>query len=246
MISGALRNKRFLIVLAAAAVLIIGVVAMLNRGGNSMPEEENVPELPTHMRPTTMLVPSQDGHYLKLVVQDINVPGASMMEYELLYGTAAGIQQGIPGRVTLSGVMSVDRDLLLGSESSGKFRYDEGVNEGTLTLKFRDVDGKFIGKVVTTWKFYSGKDTQTFESADGKFSFTPTGKNESYYLVMNTFGVKDAPSEVKNGPYGVFTSSEDAVPGEINLSGSVYSLKDGKWKSLSGSKVDNTGIFLSI
>ena len=112
-----MNTKKFLpfIAIAGALVVVIGLVFLLKgRGGGAVPVEEEAPELPVHMRPVTKLVPTEDGHYLALIIENINVPGASLMEYELLYDTADGIQQGIPGRVTLTGVQSVDRELLLG------------------------------------------------------------------------------------------------------------------------------------
>lgn len=239
----AMLNKKYLPVgvFLAVVILLAGVFFAFKarRDKGIEPDIENIPELPADQRPVTSLVPTEDGHYLNLIVEDINVPGASMMEYEVYYETATGIQQGIPGRVTLTGPQSIERELLLGSESSGKFRYDEGVDEGTLAIKFRDVDGKFIGKVKTTWKLY--KDTQDLASSDGKFVYSLDDPSESYFVVMETFGLPVNYENVTSGPYGVFASDVEKHPGTLNSAFSMY--EDGSW-SEPATSFDNIGIFV--
>src|SRR3989344_2823503 len=118
-------KKKLPLILIGAGVLVVVVAFLVLRGrGPAGTDEENVPELPFSQRPFTRLVPTEDGHYLTMIVSNFNVPGAASMDYELYYDTAEGITQGVPGKVNLDGKDSVERELLLGSESSGKFRYD--------------------------------------------------------------------------------------------------------------------------
>jgi len=235
-------NKKYapVLVLVAILILVVGIVfAVRSRStSDTEMEEENIPELAEHQRPFTTLTPTEDGHYLVLAVNDIDVPGASMMEYEIFYETAEGINQGVPGRVTLTGPQSVEREILLGSESSGKFRYDEGVDDGTLTLKFRDVDGKFIGKVKTTWRLYQG--TQDLSSDDGALTYSLDDVSESYFVVMNTFGLPASFDGLTTGPYGVFASDEEDHPGTLNSPFARF--EDGQWSDVASS-FDNIGIF---
>lgn len=240
---GIVMNKKYLPVgiLVALFILVAGVLfAFRSNGDKSIdPEIENIPDLPVEQRPFTSLVPTSDGHYLNLIVEDINVPGASLLEYEVYYQTATGIQQGIPGRVTLTGIQTIERELLLGSESAGKFRYDEGVDDGTLTIKFRDVDGQFIGKVQTTWKLYS--DTQDLASADGNFVYSLDNVTDGYFVVMETFGLPVNFENITSGPYGVFSSDSSANPGELNAEFSKF--EDGEW-SEPATSFDDIGIFV--
>lgn len=242
-----MNSKKFL-PFAILLVLVFGILAFFvlkGRGAKTEVVEEEAPELPVHMRPVTKLVPTEDGHYLTLIIENINVPGASLLEYELLYDTSDGIQQGIPGRVTLTGVQSVERELLLGSESSGKFRYDQGVDDGTLTIKFRDIDGKFVGKVKTTFKLYSGVNILT--SADGKFSYTLEDESEDFFIVMETFGVPGSISDsVVSGPYGVFASTETPHPGTVSLGSNYLMLNGNEWAKLSSETSDDVGIFVGV
>ena len=115
------------------------------------------------------------------------------MDYEVLYkannGTAV-TTQGVPGTIPLNGATSETRKLLLGSESNGKFRYDQGVETGTLTLRFRDGTGKLLGKVTTDFHLQTA--TAVLSSVDGSFKYTltkiPTGV---YFVTMQPFGTPD-------------------------------------------------------
>lgn len=146
--------KKYLpfILLLAGILIAMAAITVMKKGNSSKSnianEEETVREVPMNQRPFISLTPSSDGHWLKLKIEQIKVEGAKSLDYELLYSLPDGRTQGVPGTVQLTGE-DIVRDLLLGSESSGKFRYDEGVNNGTLTIRFRDVKGKLVGKFST-------------------------------------------------------------------------------------------------
>lgn len=239
-----MKNKLPLILLAGGAVVfILAFVLLRGRGGAGNTREENVPDLPFSQRPYTQLVPTEDGRYLKMIVSNINVPGAKSMDYELYYGTADGITQGVPGKVNLEGKNSIERELLLGSESSGKFRYDQGVDDGTLTLRFRDSGGKLIGKVAGQWKYVNN--TDTLESLDGKFSYKLEQESEAYFIIMPTFGLPGtAGFEVDSGPYGVFSSVEEEFPGTVTFGGNLQYWNGSSWEKVSGPS-DNIGVFVA-
>lgn len=147
-------------------VLAIFVVIKSFKSGSTAgteTEEEVVLDLPESQWPILTLTPTTDvaipnslGHLLKLQVQKINVPGAKTMDYLLVYNTSSGGQQGVPGTIQLSGA-DINKDLLLGSESSGKFRFDVGVNKGSITITFRNSNGKSMGKLVSDFTFDSPK-----------------------------------------------------------------------------------------
>ena len=164
------------------------------------------------------------------------------MDYELLYQTGAGVTQGVPGTVKLSGQESFEAELLLGSESSGKFRYDEGVETGTITLRFRNRDGKLLAKFES--EFHLQTDTDSLSSLDGEFTSELDDISDDYFVTMHTIGLpEDAPGELASGPYGVFSSSEFAPDGSIELSGSVYRWEESVWTD---SFDEAAGIFIGI
>jgi len=188
--------KRYLpIILFLIGLLFFGgVIAFVkSRGSTSQTtEEESVAELPMSQRPFTSLSPTKIaangnyGHWLTLNIKNINVPGAKTVEYLLEYTIEDGRTQGVPGQVELKG-QDIQRDLLLGSESSGKFTYDKGVEKGKLTLKFRDSKGKLIGKLLTD--FHLQTNTTEITSVDGSYKVTlPKIIKGVYFVTMKTFG----------------------------------------------------------
>lgn len=218
-------NKKNLpyILLALGVVLFLGIVFFVKRANNApnatnQEESETVPEIPLDQTPTVGLVPKPDGHWLTLNINSIKVANAKSMDYELLWkANNNGIPstQGTSTTVQLNGQSSFTKDLLLGSESSGKFRYDVGVETGTLTLRFRDSNGKLLGKLAADFHLQSGVTELT--SVDGKFKYTlnrtATGV---FFVTMQTFGTPDPSSVVvaSNG-YAVFASDSASYTGKL-------------------------------
>lgn len=198
--------KKYLpfILVGVGILVLVGAFLLIRNSKKAGIEDEIVKEIPLEQRPIVSLIPSRDGHWLKLKIEQIKVVGAESLDYELLYSLPDGRVQGVPGTVKIEG--DVIRDLLLGSESSGKFRYDEGVETGSLTLRFRNSKGKLIGKLIT--KFHMQTGVKELTSADAKFAYTlnkaPKG---AYYITMETFAEPNPSSVViyKDG-YAVFAS----------------------------------------
>lgn len=241
--------KRFLPLLLFLLGLIVlaGVYFLvLKKPSQNSQEEENLIEVSLNDRPFASLTPKADGHWLKLKVEKIKI-GAESFDYELLYSLPDGRTQGVPGTILLKGQTSIERDLLLGSESSGKFRYDEGVEDGTLTLRFRNSQGKLIAKFSTKFHLQSGVTKLT--SVDGKFSFELAKlASKTFFVTMETFGIPvDPPGNVVAGPYGIFASGAVSYPGNVKLpSGSVYTLNGSTWTKLEGGEASDIGIFVGV
>ena len=216
-----------------------------NNRRSGLKEDEIVQEIPFENRPFASLTPSEDGHWLKLVVENINLEAATL-DYELLYKLPDGRTQGVPGSISMDGLETLERDLLLGSESSGKFRYDEGVEEGTLTLRFRNKKGKLVGKVSTQFNLLL--DTEELASADGEFTYTlEETPEDAFFVVMETFGVPENPDfSISTGPYGIFSSDSAKLPGEVEMKGAtIYRWAGTAWKDLSSGESPDIGVFIS-
>ena len=242
--------KKYLpiILLFAGVIVVVAVFFVLRGRGKKVDVSEKetaLIEVALEDRPIVSLTPSEDGHYLNLKIEEINIPSADTMEYELLYDVPGGVTQGVPGTVEIKGMSSFNAELLLGSESSGKFRYDEGVEEGTMTLRFRNRDGQLLIKFVSDFHMQSGD--EELISIDNKFKYvfdkTPTG----HYVTMPTIGFSGkSPGGINEGPYGVFTSSPEEAAGEVSLGGgSIYMWMDGDWEMLEDNKSEEVGVFLS-
>jgi len=207
-------------------------------------EEVALQEVALEKRPVTSLTPSEDGHWLNLKIEKI-VLDATSFDYELLYKLPDGRTQGVPGTVKLDSQKTIERELLLGSESSGKFSYDEGVEQGTLTLRFRNEKGKLLVKFST--QFHLQSDTKKLTSVDGNFSYTLTKTpSKTFFVTMETFGLPgDTPAEVASGPYGVFSSAETSLAGSVQMDGgTVYRWTGSKWQALEDGSSSDLGIFV--
>ncbi len=240
--------KKYLpfILLAVGIIVLVVVLLVIKRNKSNVPQEteDTTVTLSLNERPVVSLTPSVDGHWLKLSVAKI-FPSAASMDYELLYQLPDGRTQGVPGTIKLTGQDKIERDLLMGSESSGKFRYDEGVKEGTLTIRFRNEAGKLMTKLST--KFALLSKTKELTSIDEKFTYKLASVNsKDFFVVMETFGIsQETPAEPVSGPFGVFTSSKSAVSGTVTLEGiNIYLLSGSSWLKLDSGKSSNTGIFV--
>lgn len=242
--------KKYLpIILIVVALGILTSVILIVRSRNKVAPVGNdtgvAKEVTLSDRPIASLTPSTDGHWLTLGVDKIKIK-AETMDYELLYQLPDGRTQGVPGTVDVKGKDNFKTDpLLLGSESSGRYRYDEGVEEGSLTLRFRDGKGKLIAKFSTKFHLQSGDKELTSVEKDFSYSFGRAPGKE-FFVTMQTFGIPtDAPVEVTAGPFGIFTSSASAIPGKVTLgTASIYMADGGKWQKLDNGSASNVGIFI--
>lgn len=218
--------KKVLPILIGIAVLIVAIVAFLVlKGGKdkstTTEETTKVRELTEAEWPAISLTPTDNpgvsgslGHWLAFKVEKINITKATSMDYLLVYNTSDGGQQGVPGTVKLTGA-DVERKLLLGSESSGKFRYDAGVETGTMTITFRDSNGKSVGKLATDFHLQTG--VSELSSMDGTFKYTLDKVAKGvYFITMKTYLEPTVPSVIWQNGYGVFSSDGKAHAGVIS------------------------------
>ena len=242
--------KKYLpLILLAAGVIILIVAFVFVRGRKSqnveIPKEETaLLDLPVNERPLVSLTPSKDGHYLNLKIEKIGFDAFSL-DYELLYKVPGGLQQGVPGSVPVQGKNSFEAELLLGSESSGKFRYDEGVEDGTLTLRFRNEEGKLLARFSTEFHLQTATDLLT--SLDGIFKYKLSSDSDGYFVTMDTVGVPDGfPKTINSAPYGIFTSQTKAVSGKVDAGFNEIYFWDGKaWQKLEEGNSPGVGIFVA-
>jgi hypothetical protein len=161
--------------------------------------------------PVASLTPRTDGHWLDLKVTNIGKFDADSVDYELIYKLPDGRTQGVPGTVSLSKITDgvLERELLLGSESSGNFRYDKGVEGGSFSLRFRNEKGRLVAKFTTDFTLQTNTDELT--SSDGNFLYSLDSVSRDYFVVMKTFGkYNESSALVVQGEYAIFSSSLDS------------------------------------
>ena len=241
--------KKFIpFILLFIGILVIGGVFVVNKiksgKGEGVDEEVALKEVALEKRPILSLIPTSDGHWLKLKLEKIEIDAKSV-DYELLYKLADGRTQGVPGTVKLTGQSEIERELLLGSESSGKYRFDEGVEGGTLSIKFRDEKGRLVAKFTSEFKMSTDDDELT--SVDGEFKFSLDEKTDDYFIVIEVVGIYESlPGTISSGPFGIFSSSTSEVSGKVNMSGNDIYWWNGKWEKLEEDKASDIGIFVAI
>ena len=243
--------KKYLpIILFLAGLVVVASVFFVirGRGKTEVIEDKETALIDVALadRPFVSLTPTDEGHYLSLKITKIDNPGAETMEYFLLYDVPGGVPQGVPGMVDIKGLSSFETELLLGTESSGKFRYDEGVEEGTMTIRFRNRDGKMLVKFVSKFHMQNGVDD--LSSIDGEFMYIFDKTPETgYFVTMSTIGLPGGSvKDIKEGPFGVFASLDPDLPGEVMLnSGNMHQWKEGEWIMLEDNKTDSVGVFIT-
>ncbi len=232
-----------IIILFVGVLVVIGAFILVKSENSKKEEvgpgsEEVLPEIVLEKRPVVSLTPSADGHWLKLKIQKILIDAATL-DYELTYKVPDGRTQGVPGTVKLTTKDDIEKDLLLGSESSGKFRYDEGVENGQLVFRFRDPNGKLVAKFSTEFSLYTS--TKEITSADGIFKLTfEKSTPKTFFIIMNTIGYPgDTKLEESTKLYGFFASTNDKFNAGADMKDSSYlTYWDGSdWKN----KYDKVG-----
>lgn len=200
----------FILLGVGILVLILVFVLIKNKKAPvAVDDSSTLVEVDFKDRPFASLTPTSDGHYINLKIEKLKLPKALTMDYELLYSLPDGRVQGVPGTAELKDISVFERKLLLGSESNGKFRYDEGVEEGNLTVRFRDSKGKLLAKFQTKFKLQTNVSELSSIEEDFVYKFDRPQKT-GYFITMNTFGLPESSSvtSVTDGPYGVFSSSD--------------------------------------
>jgi hypothetical protein len=168
-------------------------------------------EMQAKDRPYISLIPRADGHELKLKID--NIPSSiTQIEYEMLYSAKDNnleIEKGVGDTIKVDN-RNLFRDLLLGTASCTngcKYKYDEGIDSGTLSLTFINNKGEstvfetpFALKSAADFK-KDGQIALPIENVIIKSS--PAGKD--FYILMKNFGLPQGVTEAK-ATYSLFSS----------------------------------------
>lgn len=150
-------------------------------------------ELSEKEKPIISLIPRQDGHELKLIID--NIPQSiSDIEYELIYSAideGLEMEKGVGDTIKVTSP-KIERDLLLGTSSCTngcKYKYDQGVVGGTLSLTFLTVNNQSL-RYETPFVLKTSADIKK----DGGLSLnlenfqvkaTSTSKSDYFILIKN-------------------------------------------------------------
>lgn len=146
------KNKMILIGGVLAVLILVGIVYLNSRKSNEsstspggqLPTEVVVPTVDASVKVTLTSV--LENKRVMLSIAGIPI-GTNSIEYELSYQTAQQGLQGIltPEPITISGGQRVfNKELVLGTESSGRFVYHQVVGKIKVNVKFNGSYGSKI------------------------------------------------------------------------------------------------------
>ena len=219
--------KQHLKYIVPAAILLAGILFFVSKKtaqdtapGDQIPTRkvEQINKLPVEDRPFVTLSPRADGREVTLAID--NVMGATSAEYELEYQAEALIQ-GVFGTIDFSeDKPPVSKELLFGSCSKGKCRFDEGVTGGSLTIRFEGTDEPYVLKSDFNLQLMGDREG-VFTSKDIKASLD-VGTSlpaTTYVLVAGTMGLPaEVEGEVLAGPYAFLAATSPTLKGaELTL-----------------------------
>lgn len=136
-----LKNKK--ITISVGIILIIGLVVFFINVNKSKlkqvePQDDILPKsviIPTVDASVTVTLISKNNKEVVLTVNKIP-PGTTNIEYELSYFTNDDLPKGVIGTIPIENENMIERKITLGTCSSGKCVYDQGVEKIKVSLKF--------------------------------------------------------------------------------------------------------------
>ncbi len=232
------------------AVFLLSGCGPKKTPSEGLPEAEptSIPTKPIEQsikeRPYVSLLPTADRHWVTMEIKRIP-QGTKGVDYDLTYfadfegskierGVSTG---GVP--VDLNGATEYSKKVLFGSAScttgTCKYKYDENVTEGILSIKFVGRE-----KYETAYRIQKGKEASTlgFSTGDGIFTLKATLPTNSIYLTSSSIGLlTQLPSGViaKSLPYAVFPSVSGKVTVSLKTDLSnpvIYAYSSSGWQKL--------------
>jgi len=138
--------------IAVLVLLLLGSGFFIMRGRSSpgsgqptpTPDYGTAEQLPAEKQPKAALEFDKAAHYVTVNITNIQ---ADQVEYNLIYSaTVKGnrIQSGVNASAKMEGKTEYSQEQLLGSESSGKFTYHEGITDAIMELTLRDAQNRSV------------------------------------------------------------------------------------------------------
>jgi len=197
-------------------------------------------EIELDRKPYISLTPRADGHEIKLKI--VNIPdNITQIEYELIYLAVDGhleLEKGAGDTVKVEG-SSLEKDILLGTASCTngcKYKYDEGITGGTLSLIFINNSGQMTTHE-TPFTLASSSDinSQNSFSLEDLTITTKSVATGQFFILLKNFGLPNS-FTTASSIYSVFASGNGA--GTINsIAPDIFTKEN--LKSLSGDYLQN-------
>jgi len=221
--------------------IILSSVSLSACGKKKTPETPSQPsptpkliEMSSEQKPYISLIPRYDGHEIKLKIA--NIPDTiAQIEYELIYLATDGIiemEKGIGDTVKVKG-STIEKDLLLGTASctnTCKYKYDEGVTGGTLSLIFINNKGQMSTYETPFTLISSTQINKNKKLTLNDFVVNCTAQKGQFFILLENYGMPNSTTQATQ-IYSVFASGNGS--GQIESIVPTAIIKENQ-KTLSG------------
>lgn len=135
-----LKQKKIIIPIIAGVILVVVFIVAGTRPKPQPdePADEILPKsqiIPTVDASVRVDLTSQNNKEVVLTIEQIPA-GTASIEYELSYLASGGLPKGVIGTIPINGEDNIERKITLGTCSSGRCVYDQGVETIKVSLKF--------------------------------------------------------------------------------------------------------------
>ena len=151
-------------------------------------------ELSNQDKPVISLIPSADGHELKLKIDNIS-QNITEFEYDLIYSVvdeSLEMEKGAGDTIKVT-TKNFEKDILMGTSSCTtgvcKYKYDQGVVGGTLSITFLTSNNQSL-RYETPFTFKTSKDIKkegglSLSLENFQIKGTITSVNDYFILIKN-------------------------------------------------------------
>lgn len=191
-------------------------------------------EMTIDQKPYISLTPRTDGHQLTLKISHIPTD-ITQIEYELIYTATDGtieMEKGVGDTLKVESTL-ITKNLLLGTASctnTCKYKYDEGVTGGILSLIFINSAGQMSTYETNFILNSSAQINKTKNISLSEFTINATANSGQYFVLLENYGMPNS-STLADKIYSVFASGNGA--GLITSISPDHTIKE-NLKSLSG------------
>jgi len=170
-------------------------------------------EMEIDQKPYISLIPRTDGHELTLKINHIP-KDITQIEYELIYTATDGtieMEKGVGDTLKVESTL-ITKNLLLGTASctnTCKYKYDEGVVGGTLSLIFINSAGQMSTYETDFVLSSSAQINQNKNIGLPEFTINATVNTGQYFVLLQNYGMPNS-STLADKIYSVFASGNGA------------------------------------
>jgi hypothetical protein len=223
-------TKKQKIILAVVGLLVVGLIVFFSTR-NHQTDQAAIDQTPTTAKkqsleleqtPIVALTAQNNSQELILSVITKDNFDFDKVEYELIYYLEDDLSRGMSGEIEMNNNRG-EKEILLGTCSSGTCRYDEGVTGGEVIISLTKANQLY--SLSADFAFFNKN--QPF--VDEKLGLTITTKG-SDLLVLVGGGLETMPeNEIIAGPYTITQESDKGtISFEVN-NGRLLVDEDGSW-----------------